>query len=227
MLCLQCVASLSTFYWRSNEESVEGDRPQKAPVLESRESDSAFASNSRADPVQGMSYRELFVTKILSLFIQPNAASKTDSLLMARAPSALLLLALATAATLAGVSCGSTWPAHTQHSSKPVAGASTKSVANVKVANEPQANDNQLDQNQKQYPTQNQNQNQYPNQNQIKQAGQAKRVVVAELLAAAKQKLKRFVRQLRCSVSNAAATQQQQQQPQQHQQQRQMLLAAR
>ncbi|ALC39735.1 beat-IIIc, partial [Drosophila busckii] len=49
---LKCVASLSTFYWRSNEESVEGDRPQKAPVLESRESESAFASNSRADPVQ-------------------------------------------------------------------------------------------------------------------------------------------------------------------------------
>lgn len=222
-LCLQCVASLSTFYWRSNEESVEGDRPQKAPVLESRESDSAFASNSRADPVQGMSYRELFVTKILSLFIQPNAASKTDSLLMARAPSALLLLALATAATLAGVSCGSPWPASTQHS-KPVAGASTKSVANVNVANEPQANDTQLDQNQKQkqYPNQNQN------ENQVKQAGQAKRVVVAELLAAAKQKLKRFVRQLQCSVSDAAATQQpQQQQQQQHQQQQQLLLAAR
>ncbi|XP_030079243.1 uncharacterized protein LOC111603524 isoform X1 [Drosophila hydei] len=108
---LKCVAALSSFYWRSNEESVEGDRPQKAPVLESRESDSAFASNSRADPVQGMSYREIFVTKILSLFLQPNAASKTDSLLMARAPNALLLLALALAATLAGGSLHSNWPA--------------------------------------------------------------------------------------------------------------------
>ncbi|XP_033149751.1 uncharacterized protein LOC108594562 isoform X1 [Drosophila busckii] len=106
---LKCVASLSTFYWRSNEESVEGDRPQKAPVLESRESESAFASNSRADPVQGTSYRELFVTKLLSIFIQPNAASKTDSLLLARAPSALLLLALATAATWAGIATNS-WP---------------------------------------------------------------------------------------------------------------------
>ncbi|XP_017860171.1 PREDICTED: uncharacterized protein LOC108611861 isoform X1 [Drosophila arizonae] len=108
---LKCVAALSSFYWRSNEESVEGDRPQKAPVLESRESDSAFASNSRADPVQGMSYREIFVTKILSLFLQPNAASNTDSLLMARAPNALLLLALALAATLAGGSLHSNWPA--------------------------------------------------------------------------------------------------------------------
>ncbi|EDV30941.1 uncharacterized protein Dana_GF15111, isoform A [Drosophila ananassae] len=50
---LKCVASLSTLYWRSNEESVEGDRPQKAPVLESRET--VFASNSRADPVQASS----------------------------------------------------------------------------------------------------------------------------------------------------------------------------
>ncbi|XP_033248616.1 uncharacterized protein LOC108161179 isoform X1 [Drosophila miranda] len=97
---LKCVASLSTLYWRSNEESVEGDRPQKAPVLESRET--VYASNSRADPVQGMSYRELFVTKILSLFIQTNAASKSDSLLLARAPSALLLVALAAVAALAG-----------------------------------------------------------------------------------------------------------------------------
>ncbi|EDW75468.2 uncharacterized protein Dwil_GK23873 [Drosophila willistoni] len=84
---LKCVASLSTFYWRSNEESVEGDRPQKAPVLESRET--VYASNSRADPVQ---------------------ASKTDSLLVARAPNALLLLALATGATLAGIFRGGGWP---------------------------------------------------------------------------------------------------------------------
>ncbi|XP_033248620.1 uncharacterized protein LOC108161179 isoform X2 [Drosophila miranda] len=76
---LKCVASLSTLYWRSNEESVEGDRPQKAPVLESRET--VYASNSRADPVQ---------------------ASKSDSLLLARAPSALLLVALAAVAALAG-----------------------------------------------------------------------------------------------------------------------------
>ncbi|EDW26375.1 GL22402 [Drosophila persimilis] len=63
---LKCVASLSTLYWRSNEESVEGDRPQKAPVLESRET--VYASNSRADP----------------------------------RPSALLLVALAAVAALAG-----------------------------------------------------------------------------------------------------------------------------
>lgn len=47
----QCLATIASVYWRSNEESVEGDRPQKAPVLESRET--AYASNSRADRVQG------------------------------------------------------------------------------------------------------------------------------------------------------------------------------
>uniref|UniRef100_A0A1A9WUN8 Ig-like domain-containing protein n=1 Tax=Glossina brevipalpis TaxID=37001 RepID=A0A1A9WUN8_9MUSC len=87
---LKCVASLSTFYWRSNEESVEGDRPQKAPVLESRET--VYASNSRADPVQGMSLRESFVTKILSFFIQPNAASKTDSTILLKTSNIIILI---------------------------------------------------------------------------------------------------------------------------------------
>ncbi|KAH8366482.1 hypothetical protein KR084_010821, partial [Drosophila pseudotakahashii] len=87
---LKCIAELSTLYWRSNEESVEGDRPQKAPVLESRET--VYASNSRADPVQGTSYRELFVTKILSLlFVHPNAASSTAPSPSTPAPLLLLL----------------------------------------------------------------------------------------------------------------------------------------
>ncbi|XP_017086678.1 uncharacterized protein LOC108118467 isoform X1 [Drosophila eugracilis] len=91
---LKCVAELSTLYWRSNEESVEGDRPQKAPALESRET--VYASNSRADPVQGTSYRELFVTKILSLlFVHPNAASSTAPPQSTPAPLLLLLVALA------------------------------------------------------------------------------------------------------------------------------------
>lgn len=36
-LKLKCLATIATIFWKSNEESVEGDRPQKAPVLESRE----------------------------------------------------------------------------------------------------------------------------------------------------------------------------------------------
>lgn len=46
----QCLATISTVYWKSNEESVEGDKPQKAPMLESRK---AVAANTRADRVQG------------------------------------------------------------------------------------------------------------------------------------------------------------------------------
>ncbi|KAH8278036.1 hypothetical protein KR026_004211, partial [Drosophila bipectinata] len=102
---LKCVASLSTLYWRSNEESVEGDRPQKAPVLESRET--VFASNSRADPVQGTSYRELFVTKILSLFVHPNAASSASPSPSGPTTLALLMVALAVAvASVAGPAGG-------------------------------------------------------------------------------------------------------------------------
>ncbi|XP_034473995.1 uncharacterized protein LOC117781357 [Drosophila innubila] len=188
---LKCVAALSTFYWRSNEESVEGDRPQKAPVLESRESDSAFASNSRADPVQ---------------------ASKTDSLLKARAPSALLLLALATAATFAGsvsVSGSVCWP--TSMHSKAGAKSIRDSMNNNVVANEPKDKDKDK---------------QAKKMKDNKNLNKDKPILVVELL---RQKLKRFVRQLRCSV--ATATTQQQQQGQQHQGQGQgqgqVLLSAR
>lgn len=47
---LQCLATIASVYWRSNEESVVGDRPQKT-LLESREP--VFAGNTRADRVQG------------------------------------------------------------------------------------------------------------------------------------------------------------------------------
>ncbi|GFG37429.1 hypothetical protein Cfor_07163, partial [Coptotermes formosanus] len=47
---LKCLATIATVYWRSNEESVEGDKPQKAPVLESRET--VAPGKSRADRVQ-------------------------------------------------------------------------------------------------------------------------------------------------------------------------------
>jgi len=74
-------------------------------VLESRET--VFASNSRADPVQGMSYRELFVTKILSLlFVHPNAASSTAPSPTTAAPPLVLLLPVALAVVLATLAQG-------------------------------------------------------------------------------------------------------------------------
>lgn len=48
---LKCLATIATVYWKSNEESVEGDRPQKVPALESRET--VPPGSSRADRVQG------------------------------------------------------------------------------------------------------------------------------------------------------------------------------
>ncbi|XP_044742188.1 uncharacterized protein LOC123303108 [Chrysoperla carnea] len=45
---LKCLATIATVYWKSNEESVEGDRPIRAPVREIVQA----PSNSRADRVQ-------------------------------------------------------------------------------------------------------------------------------------------------------------------------------
>lgn len=54
----QCLATIATVYWRSNEESVEGDKQQKAPVLESRET---VPPGSRADRVQGTFYHFVYL----------------------------------------------------------------------------------------------------------------------------------------------------------------------
>ncbi|XP_058126100.1 uncharacterized protein LOC131282871 [Anopheles ziemanni] len=46
---LKCLATIENVYWKSNEESVESDKPQKAPILESRKS--GLSSTTRADRV--------------------------------------------------------------------------------------------------------------------------------------------------------------------------------
>ncbi|CAB0011789.1 unnamed protein product [Nesidiocoris tenuis] len=45
---LKCLASIATVYWNSNEESVEGDRPQRPPALEVKDN---LPYPSRADRV--------------------------------------------------------------------------------------------------------------------------------------------------------------------------------
>lgn len=45
-LKLKCLATIATIYWNSNEESVEGERPQRTPAMEVRET-----NRSRADRV--------------------------------------------------------------------------------------------------------------------------------------------------------------------------------
>ncbi|XP_054264849.1 uncharacterized protein LOC128987838 [Macrosteles quadrilineatus] len=48
-LKLKCLATISTIYWNSNEESVEGEKPQRSPAMEVKET----TNRSRADRVQG------------------------------------------------------------------------------------------------------------------------------------------------------------------------------
>jgi hypothetical protein len=47
---LKCLATIASVYWRSNEESVEGEKPREA-VMESR--GTAPPSKSRAERVEG------------------------------------------------------------------------------------------------------------------------------------------------------------------------------
>jgi hypothetical protein len=47
---LKCLAMIASVYWRSNEESVEGEKPREA-VMESR--GTAPPSKSRAERVEG------------------------------------------------------------------------------------------------------------------------------------------------------------------------------
>ncbi|CAO1334690.1 unnamed protein product [Diamesa serratosioi] len=66
---LKCLATIESIYWKSNEESVEGDRPQRAPVLESRETVPPN-SNSRADRVQASNSSEKTSIIIHSILIE-------------------------------------------------------------------------------------------------------------------------------------------------------------
>ncbi|XP_017772957.1 PREDICTED: cell adhesion molecule 2-like [Nicrophorus vespilloides] len=59
---LKCLATIATVYWRSNEESVEGERPQRASVLESR--GTVAPSGSRADRVQAAGSSSIFAQGI-------------------------------------------------------------------------------------------------------------------------------------------------------------------
>jgi hypothetical protein len=47
---LKCIASIATVYWNSNEESVDGDRPHRPPVLEVKDNQ---PYSSRANSLLG------------------------------------------------------------------------------------------------------------------------------------------------------------------------------
>lgn len=52
---LKCLATISSIYWKSNEESVEGEKQSKPPVLEIKRTDEFDDDKSRADRVQASS----------------------------------------------------------------------------------------------------------------------------------------------------------------------------
>ncbi|KAK4886533.1 hypothetical protein RN001_002804 [Aquatica leii] len=59
---LKCSATIATIYWRSNEESVEGERPPRASVLESR--GTVAPAGSRADRVQAAGSHTTFLPRV-------------------------------------------------------------------------------------------------------------------------------------------------------------------
>ncbi|CAD6998971.1 unnamed protein product [Ceratitis capitata] len=75
---LKCVAKISSLYWQSNEASVESDRQQRAPALESRETVAAKSrahGSSSAKPHSHTTLQQLHLATLLSLltaFGRPN-----------------------------------------------------------------------------------------------------------------------------------------------------------
>lgn len=63
---LKCLATIATVYFKSNEESVEGERPQKAAVLESR--GTAAPAGSRADKMHAGSNQVALTNSSLLAF---------------------------------------------------------------------------------------------------------------------------------------------------------------
>lgn len=72
---LKCVAKISSLYWQSNEESVESDKQQRAPALESRET---VAAKSQ---VHGTSTATKNYQSILWISTTILALASTNSLL--------------------------------------------------------------------------------------------------------------------------------------------------
>lgn len=49
---IKCLATIATVYWKSNELSIEGERPLKIPVMESRET--RAQGHTHAEHILGM-----------------------------------------------------------------------------------------------------------------------------------------------------------------------------
>lgn len=84
---LKCVATIAHVYWKSNEESVEGDKQPKPPALESKET--LHPNGSRADRQESNSsssnHRRRFMARVatnvlLSFVVLLNSLSSASAL---------------------------------------------------------------------------------------------------------------------------------------------------
>jgi hypothetical protein len=95
----QCLGVIESVYWKSNEESVIGDR-QKVSSLESKKPVSATStSNTRADRVHGETTRqppeqETFLITYIKDFFSTMFAANASSCLLPSHPMLALLLVL-------------------------------------------------------------------------------------------------------------------------------------
>ncbi|XP_011189969.2 uncharacterized protein LOC105216915 [Zeugodacus cucurbitae] len=80
---LKCVAKISSLYWQSNEASVESDRQQRAPALESRETVAAKSrahGSSSAKPLSHTTLQQLQLATLLSLLTAFSTANYSITL---------------------------------------------------------------------------------------------------------------------------------------------------
>lgn len=73
---LKCVAKISSLYWQSNEESVESDRQQRAPALESRETVAAKSSTIASAASRQPSHVILLLPALLLLLCGAAGSSR-------------------------------------------------------------------------------------------------------------------------------------------------------
>lgn len=60
----QCLATIASIYWKTNEESVEGEKAVRTPISAPIESRSVPPSSSKADRVQGLLRRKIFLWEL-------------------------------------------------------------------------------------------------------------------------------------------------------------------
>ncbi|KAL2716902.1 hypothetical protein V1478_014578 [Vespula squamosa] len=71
---IKCLATIATVYWKSNELSIEGERPLKIPVMESRET--RAQGHTHAEHILGMADNEWYyqIRRIIPVAANPRIA---------------------------------------------------------------------------------------------------------------------------------------------------------